>query len=81
MTHVIQKDEGEEVIVCSWDGQTYIVNSKQQIAKFQFDEPTAAFVAGKPTKLWITSVCIFHDHHMGCSAQIRTTSLVIMCIQ
>lgn len=37
----------EEVIVCSWDGQTYIVNSNQQIAKFQFDEHAEAFIAGK----------------------------------
>ena len=41
-----QGDGVEEVIVCAWDGQTYILNSKRQIARFQFDEPTAAFVAG-----------------------------------
>jgi len=35
------------VVVCSWDGQTYIVNLDKDIVRFQFREHVAAFYAGK----------------------------------
>lgn len=37
----------EAVVVCSWDGQTYIVSEGGQVTRFQFDEPVCAFAAGK----------------------------------
>ncbi|CAH1785778.1 unnamed protein product [Owenia fusiformis] len=39
-------DGTEEVVVCSWDGQTYIVNHSKEVARFQFEDNIAAFCAG-----------------------------------
>ena len=39
-------DGTEEVVVCSWDGQTYIVNLDKDVVRFQFREHVAAFYAG-----------------------------------
>ena len=33
--------------MCSWDGQTYIVNHSKEVVRFQFEENVAAFCAGK----------------------------------
>ena len=42
----MQGDGTEEVIVCSWDGQTYIVNLDKDVVRFHFREHVAAFYAG-----------------------------------
>lgn len=42
----ITGDDREEVIACSWDGQTYIINQEKQTVRFQFDHSVSAFVAG-----------------------------------
>ena len=42
-----QGDGTEEVIACSWDGQTYIANLNRDVVRFQFQENVAAFYAGK----------------------------------
>ncbi|CAI9739426.1 complex ITFG2-like isoform X1 [Octopus vulgaris] len=39
-------DGTEEVVCCSWDGQTYIVNHDREAVRFQFEENVAAFAAG-----------------------------------
>ena len=39
-------DGREEVVACSWDGQTYIVNQEKQAVRFQFDHSVSAFCAG-----------------------------------
>ncbi|XP_057379649.1 KICSTOR complex protein ITFG2-like [Daphnia carinata] len=42
----ITGDGREEVVACSWDGQTYIVNQEKQTVRFQFDQSVSAFTAG-----------------------------------
>ncbi|CAE1251378.1 ITFG2 [Acanthosepion pharaonis] len=39
-------DGTEEVVCCSWDGQTYIVNHACEAVRFQFEENVAAFTVG-----------------------------------
>lgn len=41
-----QNDGNEEVIVCAWDGLTYIVDRHQNVVRYQFEENVAAFCAG-----------------------------------
>ncbi|PVD33762.1 hypothetical protein C0Q70_05022 [Pomacea canaliculata] len=36
----------EEVVCCSWDGQTYIVNHSRDVVRYHFKENVAAFAAG-----------------------------------
>ncbi|XP_062591887.1 KICSTOR complex protein ITFG2-like [Saccostrea cucullata] len=36
----------EEVVCCSWDGQTYIVNHNRAVVRYQFQENVTAFTAG-----------------------------------
>lgn len=47
----LQGDGTEEVVCCSWDGQTYIVNHACEAVRFQFEENVAAFTVGKWTVL------------------------------
>ena len=42
-----QGDGTEEVVACSWDGQTYIVNLLKEVVRFHFRENVAAFYAGE----------------------------------
>ena len=37
----------EEVVACSWDGQTYLVNLNRDAVRFPFEENVAAFCAGR----------------------------------
>ncbi|XP_058793852.1 KICSTOR complex protein ITFG2-like isoform X2 [Phymastichus coffea] len=39
-------DEADEIIVCTWDGQTYILDQQRNSVRFQFEEPVRAFCAG-----------------------------------
>ncbi|KAK6183662.1 hypothetical protein SNE40_011096 [Patella caerulea] len=36
----------EEVVCCSWDGQTYIVNHSREVVRYLFQENVAAFSGG-----------------------------------
>lgn len=36
----------DEVVCCSWDGQTYIVNHGREAVRYQFEENVAGFAAG-----------------------------------
>ncbi|XP_076450003.1 KICSTOR complex protein ITFG2-like [Babylonia areolata] len=36
----------EEVVACSWDGQTYIVNHSREVVRYHFHANVAAFAAG-----------------------------------
>ncbi|XP_023498756.1 KICSTOR complex protein ITFG2 [Equus caballus] len=36
----------EEVVACAWDGQTYIIDHKRTVVRFQVDENIRAFCAG-----------------------------------
>jgi len=40
-------DGVEEVIACSWDGQTYIISQDRQAVRFQFEESVSTFTAGR----------------------------------
>lgn len=39
-------DGNEELIVCSWEGHTYILDQNKHAIQFQTDEPVSAFCAG-----------------------------------
>lgn len=66
-------DGREEVVACSWDGQTYIVNQEKQSVRFQFDHSVSAFCAGRfslggaaatPTLVYATfsnKVYVYHN--------------------
>ncbi|GIX87663.1 KICSTOR complex protein ITFG2 [Caerostris extrusa] len=48
ITKLDLNDDGEEeVIACSWDGQTYMVNQKRQSVRFRFEESVSSFTSGK----------------------------------
>lgn len=40
-------DGADEIVACSWDGQTYILDQEQNSVRFQFEEPVRAFCTGK----------------------------------
>ncbi|ELU16416.1 hypothetical protein CAPTEDRAFT_227809 [Capitella teleta] len=42
----ITGDGTEEVVACSWDGQTYMLNLDKDVVRFHFRENVAAFCAG-----------------------------------
>lgn len=42
----ITGDGTEEVVACSWDGRTYLVNLSRDVVRFHFNEHVAAFCAG-----------------------------------
>jgi len=46
MNGLPQGDGTEEVVACSWDGQTYFVNLSKEVVRFHFRENVAAFCAG-----------------------------------
>ncbi|KAF6031016.1 ITFG2 [Bugula neritina] len=80
----ITGDGLEEAIVCSWDGETYIFNANKQIAKFQFDERTAAFIAGhysvsssnEPCLVYVTFSGRIYIYHNVMLAHVHTVSLI-----
>ena len=43
----VQGNGQEEVVCCSWDGQTYIVNHSREVVRYNFMENVAAFATGK----------------------------------
>ncbi|XP_023931939.1 KICSTOR complex protein ITFG2 isoform X2 [Lingula anatina] len=77
-------DGSDEVIVCSWDGQTYIVNNSNQVVRFQFEEDVAAFCAGfysvngtnVPCLIYVTfnnKIYVYYNIRMP---QIQSTNLL-----
>ncbi|CAB3365517.1 Hypothetical predicted protein [Cloeon dipterum] len=42
----ITGDGNDEIVVCSWDGQTYVLGQDSISVRFQFEESVAAFTAG-----------------------------------
>jgi len=44
---LFQGDGMEEVVACSWDGQTYFINISKEVVRFHFRENVAAFCAGE----------------------------------
>ena len=39
-------DGADEIIACTWDGQTYILDQQRNSVRFQFEEPVRAFCTG-----------------------------------
>lgn len=57
----ITGDGMEEVVACSWDGQTYIVNLSKEVVRFHFRENVAAFCVGLFTiEKGVTVPCLFY---------------------
>ncbi|XP_064634763.1 KICSTOR complex protein ITFG2-like [Lineus longissimus] len=81
----ITGNQNDEVIVCSWDGQTYIVDHGREVVRFHFDENVAAFAAGHfaltdqqniPCLIYVTfsnKMYIYYDITMP---QVHTTNLI-----
>ena len=42
----VTRDGLQEVVACSWDGQTYIISQDRQAVRFQFEENVSTFAAG-----------------------------------
>ncbi|KAI0209357.1 KICSTOR complex protein ITFG2 [Lamellibrachia satsuma] len=77
-------DGMEEVVACSWDGQTYLVNLNRDAVRFPFEENVAAFCAGHyavggenvPCLIYATfsnRIVVYHGIHLS---QIGTTNLI-----
>ncbi|XP_023340784.1 KICSTOR complex protein ITFG2-like isoform X3 [Eurytemora carolleeae] len=45
----ITGNKSDEVIACSWDGQTYIISQDKQAVRFKFEESVSTFTAGRFT--------------------------------
>ena len=43
----VQNNGEDEIVVCGWDGMTYIVDQQQNIVRYLFEEAVCAFCAGK----------------------------------
>ncbi|XP_063232769.1 KICSTOR complex protein ITFG2-like [Bacillus rossius redtenbacheri] len=67
-------DGAEEIVACSWDGQTYILDQRKCCVRFQLEESVRAFCCGRytlgssraPTPVFIyntftNKVYVFHD--------------------
>ena len=76
----------QEVIACSWDGQTYIITQDRQAVRFQFEESVSTFTAGKfslspgvtrPALVYVTfnnKIQVYHN--IGLERGIVLSSLV-----
>ena len=42
----ITQDGDEEVALCAWNGNTYIIDHRRNVVQFKFDENVLAFCAG-----------------------------------
>ena len=79
-------DGMQEVIACSWDGQTYIITQDRQAVRFQFEESVSTFTAGKfslspgvtrPALVYVTfnnQIQVYHN--IGLERGIVLSSLV-----
>lgn len=36
----------DDIVACSWDGLTYILDQEKNSVRFQFDEPVQSFYSG-----------------------------------
>jgi len=43
----LQGSGEDEIVVCAWDGMTYIVDQGRNVVRYQFEENVSAFCAGK----------------------------------
>jgi len=76
----------QEVIACSWDGQTYIISQDRQAVRFQFEESVSTFTAGMfsldegrtvPALVYVTfSGTVQVYYNLGLERGITLSSLV-----
>jgi len=77
----------QEVVACSWDGQTYIISQDRQAVRFQFEECVSTFTAGlysldadkapSPVLVYVTfsnKVHLYYD--LGLEKGIKMSSLL-----
>jgi len=43
----LQGSGEDEIVVCAWDGMTYIVDQGRNVVRYQFEDNVLAFCAGK----------------------------------
>ena len=43
---IVQGGGSDEIVVCAWDGMTYIVDQQRNSVRFQFEQNVSAFTAG-----------------------------------
>ncbi|XP_011494279.1 PREDICTED: integrin-alpha FG-GAP repeat-containing protein 2-like [Ceratosolen solmsi marchali] len=56
-------DGADEIIACTWDGQTYILDQQRNSVRFQFEEPVRAFCAGMYSVFpQSTSPCLVYNN-------------------
>lgn len=42
----VTRNGSDDIVVCSWDGQTYIFDQDKNCVRFHLDEPVQAFHSG-----------------------------------
>jgi len=76
----------EEVVCCSWDGQTYIISQDKQAVRFQFEESVSTFTAGnftlspgntQPVLVYVTFNNTIQIYHNLCLGRDLTLSSLI----
>ena len=45
--NALQANGSDSIVVCSWDGLTYVIDHNKSFVRFQFEENVCAFHAGK----------------------------------
>jgi len=82
----VTRDGLQEVVACSWDGQTYIISQDRQAVRFQFEENVSTFAAGlyslspgmtTPALVYVTfnnKIQLYHN--IGLERGISLSSLV-----
>ena len=66
----INGDGNEEMAVCAWDGQTYIIDHHKNVVKFTFGENVMAFLAG--------SYAVSPGHNCPCLVYVTFTNRVVL---
>ena len=57
------------MIVCAWDGATYILDQSRNVVRYKFEENVCAFCAGilLPSLMWaegiVVSLCVSVCYH------------------
>ncbi|KAH9391139.1 integrin alpha FG-GAP repeat-containing protein 2 [Tyrophagus putrescentiae] len=81
--HDIDGDGRDELVACTWNGQTYLVNLDTRIVSCQFDQPIAAFTVGHyhlndrrmTVLVYGTFTCSVHLYYnVDCAFNVDTSS-------
>ena len=79
----VMQDDSEQVALCSWNGNTYIVDHRRNVLQFKFEENVVAFCSGRyaftagknlPALVYVTSFNrIFIYYNASVSLMTPTT--------